>query len=306
MSNIIIIPLNSAEELFMFNTTVKVELNLNELEPILFVKLYELLKKLHPKNTFAIWGVASGIKSSHANKWNKIAENDLVIFTQDKSFIGYSKVKAKFQSENVANKLWPSLIGIDIRQYLLTLEKFAELDTNMQKKIDEITRKNNVKVDNFDVIENRFSLHFKDESELLDLTSQTTGLGQGFGLSAMEKKIIEKHAVKLAIEHLSKAGFEQIEDVGDSESFDILASNDLNCLSIEVKGTTGLGQSITLTKNEVIFQKDAYPNNGLFVVRNIVLVRGDKLSAQGGDIEFISPWLIDKQSLVPISYDYRF
>ena len=75
MSNIIIIPLNSAEELFMFNTTVKVELNLNELEPILFVKLYELLKKLHPKNTFAIWGVASGIKSSHANKWNKIARD---------------------------------------------------------------------------------------------------------------------------------------------------------------------------------------------------------------------------------------
>jgi len=306
MSNIIIIPLNSAEELLMFHSTVKVELNLNELEPILFVKLYELLRKVHPKNTFAIWGVASGIKSAYANKWNKIAENDLVIFTQDKSFIGYSKVKAKFQSENVSNKLWPSLNGIDIRQYLFTLEKFAELDTNMQKRIDEISRKNNVKVDNFDVIENRFSLHFNDEDELLDSTLATAGFGQGFGLSAVEKKIIEKHAVTLAIEHLSKAGFEQIEDVGDSESFDILASNDLNSLSIEVKGTTGLGQSITLTKNEVIFQKDAYPNNGLFVVRNIVLVRGEKLSAQGGDIEFISPWLIDEQSLVPISYDYRF
>jgi hypothetical protein len=74
---------------------------------------------------------------------------------------------------------------------------------------------------------------------------------------------------------------------------------------VEVKGSTGSAKSVILTKNEVNFQIEAYPMNGLFIVSNIELIRGEQISAQGGDIKFISPWLIDENDLKPISFEYR-
>ena len=45
-------------------------------------------------NYFSIWGVPSGFKSSDANKWNKISENDLAVFTKNNSLIGFSLTSA--------------------------------------------------------------------------------------------------------------------------------------------------------------------------------------------------------------------
>jgi hypothetical protein len=305
MPKLVVIPTDNLDDDLIFKSTVLNKVNLDDIEPILFIRLYELLKNNHRDNYFSIWGVPSGIKSSDANKWNKISENDLVVFTKDNSFIGFSRIKTKFQSESIAHKLWPQLQNTNVRPYLLTLETFNTVDENLTNNLNRISRKGKFKLDQFEIIDNKISSEFTDALELIESKFVPNLPSQGFGLSALEKKIIEKHAVKLATEHLFNIGYTEIEDTGDFESFDIYAKGPAGELSVEVKGTTGIGNVVILTKNEVSFQKAAYPNNGLFVASNIELVREEIVFARGGDIKFVSPWFITDENLKPISFEYK-
>jgi hypothetical protein len=305
MTKIVIIPVNSTDEISMFEKTVILGINSNSLQPLLFIKLYELLQSIHGDGPFPIWGVASGEKSSEANKWNRIEDNDVVLFARSNKILGYAIVKTKFQSENVARELWPDLHTSEIRQYLFTLEKYVEIDDRSNRLLEPIVRRGKFQLDSFQLIDNQFSLELIKAIGLDEIEVASVSSGQGFGLTAAEKKVVELHAVKLAIEHLTMLGYTEIEDVGDKESFDLRALSSEKQINVEVKGSTGAASSVILTKNEVSFQKDAYPLNGLFVVSNIELTRGEKISAQGGDIQFISPWLIDESSLNAISYQYQ-
>ena len=305
MTKIVIIPVNSTDEISMFEKTVILGINSNSLQPLLFIKLYELLQSIHGDGPFPIWGVASGEKSSEANKWNKVEDNDVVLFARSNKILGYAIVKTKFQSENVARELWPDLHTSEIRQYLFTLEKYVEIDDRSNRLLEPIVRRGKFQLDSFQLIDNQFSLELIKAIGLDEIEVASVSSGQGFGLTAAEKKVVELHAVKLAIEHLTMLGYTEIEDVGDKESFDLRALSSEKQINVEVKGSTGAASSVILTKNEVSFQKDAYPLNGLFVVSNIELTRGEKISAQGGDIQFISPWLIDESSLNAISYQYQ-
>ena len=304
MTKIVIIPVNSTDEISMFEKTVILGINSNSLQPLLFIKLYELLQSIHGDGPFPIWGVASG-ESSEANKWNKVEDNDVVLFARSNKILGYAIVKTKFQSENVARELWPDLHTSEIRQYLFTLEKYVEIDDRSNRLLEPIVRRGKFQLDSFQLIDNQFSLELIKAIGLDEIEVASVSSGQGFGLTAAEKKVVELHAVKLAIEHLTMLGYTEIEDVGDKESFDLRALSSEKQINVEVKGSTGAASSVILTKNEVSFQKDAYPLNGLFVVSNIELTRGEKISAQGGDIQFISPWLIDESSLNAISYQYQ-
>ena len=305
MTKIVIIPVNSTDEISMFEKTVILGINSNSLQPLLFIKLYELLQSIHGDGPFPIWGVASGEKSSEANKWTKVEDNDVVLFARSNKILGYAIVKTKFQSENVARELWPDLHTSEIRQYLFTLEKYVEIDDRSNRLLESIVRRGKFQLDSFQLIDNQFSLELIKAIGLDEIEVASVSSGQGFGLTAAEKKVVELHAVKLAIEHLTMLGYTEIEDVGDKESFDLRALSSEKQINVEVKGSTGAASSVILTKNEVSFQKDAYPLNGLFVVSNIELTRGEKISAQGGDIQFISPWLIDESSLNAISYQYQ-
>ena len=305
MTKIAIIPVNSLDEISMFEKTIILGINSNSLQPILFTKLFELLQRIHGNGQFPIWGVSSGEKSSEANRWNKIGDSDVVLFVRNNKMLGYAIVKTKFQSESVARELWPDLHSSPIRQYLFTLEKYVEIDDQINRLLEPICRRGKFQFDSFQLIDNQFSLEFIRALGLEEIELTDAPAGQGFGLTATEKKSIEQHAVKLAIEHLSMLGYTEIEDVGDRESFDLRAVSPEKQISVEVKGSTGVANIVVLTKNEVSFQKDAYPLNGLFVVSNIELIRGANLSAQGGDIKFISPWLIDESSLTAISYQYQ-
>lgn len=305
MRKIAIIPVDQANDFIVFQKTVKHEVDLNSLEPILFVKLHDLLQHNHQDSHALIWGISSGIRSSEANKWSKISLDDIAFFVRDNQFLGFAEVKTKFQSENVARELWPELQNEENRQYLLSLGKFVQIDQQKSRSLENFFRKGKLRLDSFQVIDNRFSSEILRIIELQNPADSVGSSAQGFGLTSDEKKIVEMHAVKLASEYLLKSGYTHVEDVGDRESFDLLAHSADKQLSVEVKGSTGSAASVILTRNEVHFQMDAYPLNGLFVVRNIELVKGKTVSARGGDLQFISPWLIDENMLKPLSYDYQ-
>ena len=118
------------------------------------------------------------------------------------------------------------------------------------------------------------------------------------------KKVIEEHAVEVAMKHLEKKGFTNIKDVGKNHSYDIAAKLNGVDFYIEVKGTISLGEKVVLTKNEVLLHRQEHPNNALIVVSQIDLDRSEPPSAAGGKIRFISPWKIEDTELEALGYDY--
>ena len=123
-------------------------------------------------------------------------------------------------------------------------------------------------------------------------------------LPQAHKKVIEEHAVEVAMKHLGKKGFTDIKDVGKNRSYDIAAKlNDID-FYIEVKGTMSLGEKVVLTRNEVLLHRQEHPNNALIVVSQIDLDRSEPPSAKGGKVIFISPWKIEDSDLDALGYDY--
>ncbi len=126
---------------------------------------------------------------------------------------------------------------------------------------------------------------------------------QGYGLTAKERKCVELRAMELAEAYLSEEEFDY-EDLSRTHSFDYQATRGKEVVSVEVKGTTGLGDTILLTASEVEHQKRAWPRNMLIVVHSIKLKKGDVPEASGGVLEAISPWEIAEDRLEPTAFAY--
>jgi len=124
------------------------------------------------------------------------------------------------------------------------------------------------------------------------------GKSQGFGLTGPERKAVEMLAMDAAKEFLEAEGF-SVKDVSATEPCDYLATKKKVKIYVEVKGTTGLGQAVNLTKNEVKLHKARYPNTMLIILSHIDL---DKMVsppiATGGK------WKIQDDQLTALSFQY--
>jgi hypothetical protein len=127
---------------------------------------------------------------------------------------------------------------------------------------------------------------------------------QGFGLTAAEKRCVELHAMGIAESYLNGEGY-QTKNVSKGNPFDLLARRKGETLHVEVKGTTGGGKEILLTRKEVRFQRMKHPANMLFVVHSISLTRETEPSASGGTPRVISPWLLTGKQLKPYAFAYE-
>ncbi len=127
--------------------------------------------------------------------------------------------------------------------------------------------------------------------------------GAGFRTDAAEIKAIEKHAVGLAKAYYKGQGF-KVRELG--KPFDLLIKKGDITLTVEVKGTTSEGEKVVLTGNEVSHHEQAFPNNALVIVRDIVLHRHPKSpKASGGHLYELRCWEIDANSLRIISCTYK-
>lgn len=134
--------------------------------------------------------------------------------------------------------------------------------------------------------------------------ARTNGVGQGFGLSAAERKAVELRAMEVARTHLEALGF-TVRDCSANSPFDFEAKRGEEQIIVEVKGTTGLGQAILLTHGEVAAHQAAFPNNALLVVHSIELARHDHVPrAEGGLLEAYMPWEIKQSALRAVAYQY--
>lgn len=148
----------------------------------------------------------------------------------------------------------------------------------------------------------RFKLGFSKAADVLDAFEpssdphEPSASGQGTGLSTEEKKAVELHAMRMAQAHLEAQGFTVIDVSNDRRSYDLHASQAGEELAVEVKGTTGDGEAVIMTGNEVRVLRVRHPHTSLIVVSRIHLDRSeDSAVASGGALqEFRSVDLADR------------
>lgn len=126
--------------------------------------------------------------------------------------------------------------------------------------------------------------------------------GQGRGLSAEERRAVERRAMDLAIAHYERR-WKSVRDVGGTECFDLECQSGRQVLRVEVKGTTGGGDSVLLTANEVEHARTQAPHMALFVVSEIQLDRGPEPVASGGIVRILEPWDIGTCRLRAVAFE---
>jgi len=145
----------------------------------------------------------------------------------------------------------------------------------------------------------------QDATEVIAIARpfQSSARRQGIGLTAAERKAIEKQAMCLAISYLEGKGF-SCQDTSNTESFDLLATKADLMIKVEVKGTTSdICDSILMTKNEVELHRAEKGKTGLIIVSQIKLDRGaPEPRADGGVLEDLLDWDVDKWTAVPVAY----
>jgi len=127
--------------------------------------------------------------------------------------------------------------------------------------------------------------------------------GQGRGLSADLRRVVEEEAMRRACVWLRDQNF-AFRNVSARECCDFRARRDGEDWVIEVKGTTGDLKSVLLTPNEVNLHRLSFPRNALIVVFDLSLSE-DGTRASGGKLVAYCPWQLQDDRLNPVGYEYR-
>jgi hypothetical protein len=200
----------------------------------------------------------------------------------------------------------------DMRQMNLELEEiFLGKSTGVLTNISEESASSFMGILGLDVETKRTAATKKATSKetsksQVALQSKVPRKSQGFGLTPQLRRAIEKHAVNAAIEYFSQTGWLNIQDVGDSASYDLTMVRDGMVHIVEVKGTTGLGDNIILTRNEVSVHKEYFPRNALVVVSQIKILSSEPPKLADGKVEVIQPWSLVEDWLEALTFSYTF
>lgn len=127
--------------------------------------------------------------------------------------------------------------------------------------------------------------------------------GQGFGLSADDRKRVELQAMRLTKEWLENEGY-RVRDTSANYPYDFEANNGDSKLKVEVKGTTSDNpDAVFMTRNEVDLHRTEKGSTAMFIVAGIRLeTRGSEKIALGGELHVFVGWDIDEWHLTPTAY----
>jgi hypothetical protein len=143
--------------------------------------------------------------------------------------------------------------------------------------------------------------------------AETTGpVGQGRSVDPIRRKRVEERAVKLARARYEDAGW-TVKDVSTHNDetygtpYDLRCSRGTSIRHVEVKGTSGSGETVRVSANERHHAAASNPGTEsfMFVVEQIGLktVKG-VVRAVGGNVRYDGPFLTDGTRFVPTQYRY--
>lgn len=110
--------------------------------------------------------------------------------------------------------------------------------------------------------------------------------------------------MKAAEAYFTERGYE-MRDTSANNPYDFVAHKDNEILYVEVKGTTGAGGRVILTRGEVDHVREHPGRCALFILHDIDVKDGeDGPVATGEDRRVIWRWDVDDGALSPTQYDY--
>lgn len=130
--------------------------------------------------------------------------------------------------------------------------------------------------------------------------------GQGRGLSAPQRKAVEDRAMEVSTELLEAEGW-RVRDVSrERRGYDLHAAKGGHQLHVEVKGTTGAGASVLLTRGEVAHARENAGVMQLSVVAGIKLRKSGKswVGVGGRERRIGRPWRLEEGVLEPVGYEW--
>ena len=129
--------------------------------------------------------------------------------------------------------------------------------------------------------------------------------GQGFGLSAEQRRAVELHAMSI-VEKMYIADGWSLENTSSTQPFDFIARRGNQRRFIEVKGTTGAGESIVLTRGEVEHAQKNSAEMALVVISGVILSEAEGTwRADGGRVSVqFHPWSPEPERLIATEYRY--
>ncbi len=152
-------------------------------------------------------------------------------------------------------------------------------------------------------------LEHPESAVLEDLNDGIDGRqgGQGFCANADERRAIEHHAMREAIAYLERDGWELLDRWAyKSKPYDLVFRANGRTIKVEVKGTTGRGERVLVTRREVESAQAAPDEYALVVVKEIELTRSDEPTCSGGETRCIHPFEPSSAALRPLAYEFRF
>lgn len=144
-----------------------------------------------------------------------------------------------------------------------------------------------------------------NRSSIANKVSKRRSRGQGYESDPKVRKAIELHAMERAIKIYEKNGYKVV-DTSANHSYDLHCSKEgKKDRKVEVKGTTGLGESIILTANEVVSARDNETVTDLIIIHSIKVNKDeDEISTEGGVVRAFQNWRPSEDSLVPTQFRY--
>jgi hypothetical protein len=133
----------------------------------------------------------------------------------------------------------------------------------------------------------------------------STARGQGFGLSAEQRRAVEMRAMSIVEDMYVSDGW-KMDNTSDTQPFDFLGTRGNEQRFIEVKGTSGPGETVVLTHGEVAHAKQHSAETVLVVVAGIVLTEAEGAwHAEGGRVSVhLHPWSPEPDRLFATEYRY--
>lgn len=143
------------------------------------------------------------------------------------------------------------------------------------------------------------------ELDILDITRPAANArrGQGFGLNAKERKVVELRAMDIVADWLRSQGYRP-SNTAATRPYDFEARKGDETLFVEVKGTTSdSADAIVMTHGEVALHRQEKGRTALMIVTGIRLRKDDhQPEAFGGALEALLGWDIDEWLLEPTAF----
>ncbi len=118
-------------------------------------------------------------------------------------------------------------------------------------------------------------------------------------------RAVELRGMQVATEHFASKGW-LVHDCSKNKPYDLYCQRDDERLYVEVKGTTGDGEIVTLTRNEVEHARRYPDQTTLFLLHDVHVEPGvdGKLRAIGGSARIFQPWSPEEENLIGIANRY--